>query len=135
MLDSDPGSVISQAYDITCNGWEIGSGSIRIHNRETQERIFKLLNIGEEEARLKFGHMLDAFEYGAPPHGGFAPGIERTVALLAQETDIRDVMAFPKTKSAQDLMTGAPLPVDTRALDLVGIELKPGVSEGQQQES
>jgi aspartyl-tRNA synthetase len=125
LLDTDPGSVISQAYDITCNGWEIGSGSIRIHRRETQERIFRLLRIGDDEARLKFGHMLDAFEYGAPPHGGFAPGIERTVALLAQETDIREVMAFPKTKSAQDLMTGAPLPVDGAALDMVGIQLKP----------
>jgi aspartyl-tRNA synthetase len=128
LLDTDPGSVISQAYDITCNGWEIGSGSIRIHNRQTQERIFKLLNINEDEARLKFGHMLDAFDYGAPPHGGFAPGIERTVALLAQETDIREVMAFPKTKSAQDLMTGAPMPVDPKALDLVGLQIRPGTA-------
>jgi aspartyl-tRNA synthetase len=127
LLDTDPGSVRSNAYDITCNGWEIGSGSIRIHRREMQERIFKLLGISESDARLKFGHMLEAFEYGAPPHGGFAPGIERTVALLAQEVDIREVMAFPKTKTAQDLMTGAPLPVDPAALAAVGLQVKPGV--------
>jgi aspartyl-tRNA synthetase len=135
LFDSDPGSVRSNAYDITCNGWEIGSGSIRIHQRENQERIFKLLGITEAEARMKFGHMLDAFEYGAPPHGGFAPGIERTVALLAQETDIREVMAFPKTKSAQDLMTSAPLPVDQAALDSVGLQLKPGVGGVPPQEA
>jgi aspartyl-tRNA synthetase len=125
LLDSDPGSVRSNAYDITCNGWEIGSGSIRIHSREMQERIFKLLNISEDDARTRFSHMLEAFQYGAPPHGGIAPGIDRTVALFAQESDIRDVIAFPKTKSAQDLMTGAPLPVDPAALDAVGIQLKP----------
>jgi|CXWL01.1.fsa_nt_gi aspartyl-tRNA synthetase len=125
LLESDPGSVRSNAYDITCNGWEIGSGSIRIHNREMQERIFKLLNISEEDAQTRFSHMLEAFQYGAPPHGGIAPGIDRTVALFAQESDIRDVIAFPKTKSAQDLMTGAPLPVEAAALDVVGIQLKP----------
>jgi len=125
LLDTDPGSVRSNAYDITCNGWEIGSGSIRIHNREMQERIFKLLNISDEDARTRFTHMLEAFQYGAPPHGGIAPGIDRTVAIFAQESDIRDVIAFPKTKSAQDLMTGAPLPVDLAALDAVGIQLKP----------
>jgi aspartyl-tRNA synthetase len=123
-LDADPGSVRSNHYDITCNGWEMGSGSIRIHRRELQERILKLLGIGEEEAREKFGHMLEAFEYGAPPHGGFAPGIDRTVALFAQETDIREVIAFPKTKSATDLMTGAPLPVDPTALETVGLRLR-----------
>jgi aspartyl-tRNA synthetase len=123
-LDTDPGSVRSNHYDITCNGWEMGSGSIRIHRRELQERVLKLLGIGEEEAREKFGHMLEAFEYGAPPHGGFAPGIDRTVALFAQETDIREVIAFPKTKSATDLMTGAPLPVDPAALETVGLKLR-----------
>ena len=112
LLDTDPGAVRSNAYDITCNGWEIGSGSIRIHQRGLQERIFSLLGIGEEDQRIKFGHMLDAFEFGAPPHGGIAPGIDRTAALFAQESDIREVIAFPKTKSAADLMTGAPSPVD-----------------------
>ena len=125
ILESDPGAARSNAYDITCNGWEIGSGSIRIHQRGVQERILKLLGITEAEAREKFGHMLDAFEYGAPPHGGFAPGIDRTVALFAQESDIREVIAFPKTKSAADLMTGAPSPVDQAALDVVGLVLKP----------
>ena len=125
LLRSDPANARSKHYDITCNGWEIGSGSIRIHNREMQEQVLRLLRISDEDARRKFGHMLEAFEYGAPPHGGFAPGIDRTVALFAQESDIRDVIAFPKTKSAQDLMTGAPLPVDSTALDAVGIQLKP----------
>jgi aspartyl-tRNA synthetase len=124
LLDSDPGKVRSNAYDITCNGWEIASGSIRIHRREEQERIFRLLGINDEDARARFGHMLDAFEYGAPPHGGIAPGIERTVALFAQETDIRETIAFPKTKSASDLMTGAPTTVDQSALDTLGLRLK-----------
>jgi aspartyl-tRNA synthetase len=125
ILETDPGAARSNAYDITCNGWEIGSGSIRIHQRGVQERILKLLGVTETEAREKFGHMLDAFEFGAPPHGGFAPGIDRTVALFAQETDIREVIAFPKTKSATDLMTGAPSPVDQSALDAVGLTVKP----------
>jgi len=124
LLDSNPGAVRSNAYDLTCNGWEIGSGSIRIHRREEQVRIFELLGIGEEDQRIKFGHMLDAFEYGAPPHGGVAPGMDRTVALFAQETDIRETIAFPKTKSATDLMTGAPSVVDQAALDAVGLTLK-----------
>ena len=128
LLATDPGSVRSNHYDIVCNGWEIGSGSIRIHRREEQERVFEILRINEQDQRLKFGHMLEAFEYGAPPHGGFAPGIDRTVALLAQETDIREVIAFPKTKSGGDLMTGAPLPVDPTALDTLGLELKAEVA-------
>jgi aspartyl-tRNA synthetase len=115
LLETDPGAARSNAYDIICNGWEIGSGSIRIHRRGDQERILKLLGISDADARVKFGHMLDAFEFGAPPHGGFAPGIDRTVALFAQESDIREVIAFPKTKSAADLMTGAPSPVEPRS--------------------
>jgi aspartyl-tRNA synthetase len=125
LLDTDPGSVRSNHYDITCNGWEIGSGSIRIHTRDLQAKIFKLLKFSDEDAHLQFNHMLEAFTYGAPPHGGIAPGIDRTVALFAQESDIREIIAFPKTKSAQDLMTGAPLPVAQRALDDVGIQLQP----------
>ncbi|HYM14939.1 MAG TPA: aspartate--tRNA ligase [Dehalococcoidia bacterium] len=131
LLDSDPGSVRSNQYDLTCNGWEIGSGSIRIHQRELQARIFKLLGISDEDARVKFGHMLEAFEYGAPPHGGMAPGIDRTVALFAQETDIRETIAFPKTKSATDLMTGAPSAVDQAALDAVGLTLKPEAASAE----
>src|SRR5581483_11838381 len=124
LIESDPAAVRSNAYDIVCNGWEIGSGSIRIHRREMQERILRLLGITAEQARQRFGHMLEAFEYGAPPHGGFAPGIDRTVALFAQESDIREVIAFPKTKSATDLMTGAPSPVDPAALEAVGLQLR-----------
>ncbi len=121
----DLGSVRSNHYDITCNGWEIGSGSIRIHTRELQQRIFDVLKFSDEDTKMMFNHMLEAFQYGAPPHGGIAPGIDRTVALYAQESDIREVIAFPKTKSAQDLMTGAPLPVEQRALDDVWIQLAP----------
>jgi aspartyl-tRNA synthetase len=108
LLESDPGAVHSRSYDLVCNGWELGGGSIRIHRREMQEEMFRILGIGPEEAKRRFGHMLEAFEYGAPPHGGFATGIDRTVALLAQQDDIREAMAFPKTKSATDPMTGAP---------------------------
>jgi aspartyl-tRNA synthetase len=125
LLDTDPGAVRSNAYDLTCNGWEIGSGSIRIHSRAEQVRIFELLGISEADQRERFGHMLDAFEYGAPPHGGVAPGMDRTAALFAQETDIRETIAFPKTKSATDLMTGAPYPVVQEALDAVGLTVKP----------
>jgi aspartyl-tRNA synthetase len=126
LMQTAPGETRSNAYDIVCNGWEIGSGSIRIHRREEQEQVFELLGIGPEDQQVKFGHMLEAFEYGAPPHGGFAPGIDRTAALFAQESDIRDVIAFPKTKSASDLMTGAPSPIDQAALDAVGLQVKPG---------
>ncbi|HLF77605.1 MAG TPA: amino acid--tRNA ligase-related protein, partial [Dehalococcoidia bacterium] len=123
LLDSDPGAVRSNAYDIACNGQEIGSGSIRIHNRAEQEKILNLLKISPDDARERFGHMLEAFEYGAPPHGGIAPGIDRTAALFAQETDIREVIAFPKTKSASDPMTGAPLPAQGDALDVLHIRV------------
>ena len=125
LLDSDPGKARSNAYDLACNGQEIGSGSIRIHRREEQERIFRLLGISDEQAQERFGHMLEAFEYGAPPHGGIAPGIDRTVALFAGETDIRETIAFPKTKSASDPMTGAPSAVDQAALDTLGLRLAP----------
>ena len=123
LLETDPGSMRSHAYDIVCNGQEIASGSIRIHSRDTQLAVFKTLGIGLEEARIKFGHMLDAFTFGAPPHGGIAPGIDRTVALFAGERDIREVIAFPKTKSASDPMTGAPAAVSPQQLHDVHIAL------------
>jgi aspartyl-tRNA synthetase len=117
--------VRSNAYDIVCNGQEMGGGSIRIHNRGEQEQILRLLNISDEDARERFGHMLDAFEFGAPPHGGIACGIDRAAAVFAGSDDIRDVIAFPKTKSAADLMTGAPSPPDQKALDVLGLKLAP----------
>jgi len=116
LLDTRPGDVRSQAYDLACNGWELGSGSIRIHERAMQARIFALLGIPPDEQQQRFGHMLEAFQYGAPPHGGIAPGIDRTVAILLGESDIREVIAFPKTKSATDVMTGAPSPVPPKQL-------------------
>ena len=125
LLDRDPGSVRSHAYDLVCNGQEIGSGSIRIHSREVQLAVLRTLGLTFDEAKLKFGHMLEAFSYGAPPHGGIAPGIDRTVALFAGERDIREVIAFPKTKSAGDPMTGAPAPVSERQLRDVHIRLAP----------
>ncbi|HEU0074899.1 MAG TPA: aspartate--tRNA ligase [Dehalococcoidia bacterium] len=122
-LETDAGRALSNAYDIVCNGQEIGSGSIRIHDRSEQERILRLLKITDQDARERFGHMLEAFEYGAPPHGGIAPGIDRTVALLAQESDIREVIPFPKTKSASDPMTGAPSPAAEEALRTLNIAI------------
>lgn len=122
LLDTDPGAVRSRAYDLVANGWELSSGSIRIHSRELQEKILMTLGLSMDEARDKFGHMLDAFEYGTPPHGGFAPGVDRLVALFAGEKDIREVIAFPKTKSASDLLMGAPSTVSKRQLSEVYIE-------------
>ena len=123
MLDTDPGSARGQQYDLVCNGYEIGGGSIRIHQREIQEKIFGLIGLDVEDAKQQFGHMLEAFEYGTPPHGGIAPGIDRWVMLLAGEPNIREVMAFPKTQSANDLMVGAPSPVTEAQLQELHISL------------
>ncbi len=131
LLDTDPGAVISRAYDLVCNGYELSSGSIRIHRRETQEKIFQILGIGPEEQAQRFGAILEAFEYGAPPHGGFAPGIDRTVMLLAGAVNIREVIAFPKTQRGTDPMMGAPSPVDSRQLDELHLQLKPESPSGQ----
>jgi aspartyl-tRNA synthetase len=115
-LEADPGAVRAKAYDLVLNGTEIGGGSIRIHDARLQARIFKRLGIGDEEARLRFGFFLEALEYGTPPHGGIALGLDRIVALLAGESSIREVIAFPKTANAVDLMAGAPSPVDAKQL-------------------
>src|SRR4029079_4121199 len=125
LLDTDPMSVRSQAYDLVLNGWELGSGSIRIHQSDLQRRVFNALGISDEEADRKFGFSLRPFEYGAPPHGGFAFGIDRLVAILAGEENIREVIAFPKTQSGADPMTGSPLPVDQGQRAQRGIRVLP----------
>jgi aspartyl-tRNA synthetase len=125
ILESDPMKVRSQAYDLVLNGWELGSGSIRIHDSAIQRRVFAVLGITEEEADRKFGFFLNPFEYGAPPHGGFAFGVDRLAAILAGEENIREVVAFPKTQSGTDPMTGSPLPVDPAQLAQLGIRVLP----------
>ena len=129
MLDTASGeeylSIRSQAYDLVLNGWELGSGSVRIHKKDIQAKIFSMLGIQDEEAEQKFGFLLDAFKYGAPPHAGFAFGIDRLVALLAGEENIREVIAFPKTQSGSDPLTNAPTPLDPAHLEELGLRLAP----------
>ncbi len=122
-FETDPASILSEAYDMVCNGYELASGSIRIHRRDIQSKVFSFLGIDEETARRKFGHMLEAFEYGAPPHGGIAPGIDRLVMLLADEPSIREVIAFPKNSAARDVMADAPSPVEPRQLEELHIRI------------
>ncbi len=129
LLEESPTSVRSRAYDLVVNGLELGSGSIRIHDRELQDRIFALLGHSPEEIQERFGHMLEAFEYGVPPHGGFAPGIDRTVMVLAGEPNIREVIPFPKTQSAQDLMMSAPSTVDEQQLVDLNLRLREAAQE------
>jgi aspartyl-tRNA synthetase len=124
-LESDPLSVRSQSYDLVLNGWELGSGSIRIHRADIQRRVFAVLKMTDEEAESRFGFLLGAFRYGAPPHGGFAFGIDRLAAIFAGEENIREVIAYPKTQSGADLMTGAPAPVPAAQLAELGIALRP----------
>jgi aspartyl-tRNA synthetase len=124
LLDSDPGAVLSEQYDLVCNGYEVAGGSIRIHDRPLQRKIMELIGFSIEDAQDQFGHMLEAFEYGAPPHGGIAPGIDRLVALMAGEPNIREVMAFPKSQQAADLMAGAPSAVAQKQLDELHIKIR-----------
>ena len=111
----------AKAYDLVINGYECGGGSIRIHNPEVQSRLFKVLGMSEEQARQRFGFLLDALKYGAPPHGGIALGLDRFTMILGGTTNIRDVIAFPKNQKARDLMTGAPAAVDAKQLKELGL--------------
>jgi aspartyl-tRNA synthetase len=127
LIESDPGAAISQAYDLVWNGWELGSGSIRIHDQEVQKRVFRALGLADDEAEEKFGFLLEALRMGAPPHGGFAMGIERFVALLADEPNIREIVGFPKVASGADPLTGAPTPMPDKILRELGLQLRPDV--------
>jgi len=124
-FDSDPGNALAWAYDIVCNGNEIGGGSIRIHREDIQKRVFAIMGIGEDEAQEKFGFLLDAFQYGAPPHGGIAFGWDRIVALLTRSESIREVIAFPKSGGGYDPLTAAPAPISADQRKEAGVDVRP----------
>jgi aspartyl-tRNA synthetase len=128
-FDTDPDSALAYAYDIVCNGNEIGGGSIRIHRRDIQERVFKVMGISHDEAQEKFGFLLDAFAFGAPPHGGIAFGWDRITALLAGLDSIREVIAFPKTGGGVDPLTDAPAPITPQQRKEAGLDARPEKSD------
>ena len=129
-IEANPGSLLSRAYDVVLNGTEVGGGSVRIHRQPVQEAVFRALGIGEEEARAKFGFLLDALKYGCPPHGGIAFGLDRLAMLMLGRSSIREVIAFPKTQTAACPLTSAPSPADERALRELGIRLRATPGEG-----
>ncbi|MEO7979551.1 MAG: amino acid--tRNA ligase-related protein, partial [Sporichthyaceae bacterium] len=129
-FEEDPGNALAYAYDIVCNGNEIGGGSIRIHRRDVQERVFALMGLSVEQAQEKFGFLLDAFAFGAPPHGGIALGWDRICALLSRSDSIREVIAFPKSGGGYDPLTAAPAPITPEQRKEAGVDAPPGAPAG-----